>query len=45
MSEVPVIEFHGVSKRFGPVSAVEDLSFTVRFGRVVGLLGRNGASD
>ncbi len=43
MSEVPVIEFHGVSKRFGPVSAVEDLSFTVRPGRVVGLLGRNGA--
>ncbi|MFI2032951.1 ATP-binding cassette domain-containing protein [Streptomyces buecherae] len=43
MSDVPVIEFRGVSKRFGPVPAVEDLSFTVRPGRVVGLLGRNGA--
>lgn len=43
MSESPVIQFHGVSKRFGTVSAVEDLSFTVRPGRVVGLLGRNGA--
>ncbi|MEY9997764.1 ABC-2 type transport system ATP-binding protein [Streptomyces sp. V4I8] len=43
MSETPVIEFRGVSKRFGPVAAVEDLTFTVRPGRVVGLLGRNGA--
>ncbi|MFB4424066.1 ATP-binding cassette domain-containing protein [Streptomyces sp. QL37] len=43
MSEAPVIEFHGVTKRFGGVTAVEDLTFAVRPGRVVGLLGRNGA--
>ncbi|MDV9170723.1 ATP-binding cassette domain-containing protein [Streptomyces sp. W16] len=43
MSETPVIEFHGVTKRFGEVTAVEDLTFAVRPGRIVGLLGRNGA--
>jgi ABC-2 type transport system ATP-binding protein len=32
-----------LSKRFGPVRAVEDLSFTVRPGRVTGFLGPNGA--
>ena len=33
----------GVSKRFGDFSAVEDLSFEVRAGRVFGFLGPNGA--
>jgi ABC-2 type transport system ATP-binding protein len=32
-----------LSKRFGPVVAVDDLSFTVRAGRVTGFLGPNGA--
>lgn len=32
-----------VSKRFGEFSAVEDLSFEVRAGRVFGFLGPNGA--
>lgn len=32
-----------VSKRFGEFSAVQDLSFTVRPGRVFGFLGPNGA--
>jgi ABC-2 type transport system ATP-binding protein len=32
-----------ISKRFGPVTAVDDLSFTVRPGRVTGFLGPNGA--
>jgi ABC-2 type transport system ATP-binding protein len=32
-----------VSKRFGDFSAVEDLSFEVRAGRVFGFLGPNGA--
>ena len=32
-----------LSKRFGPVTAVDDLSFTVRPGRVTGFLGPNGA--
>ncbi len=37
------IEFVGVSKRFGAVAAVNDLSFTVEPGRVTGFLGPNGA--
>ncbi|MBN8883795.1 ABC-2 type transport system ATP-binding protein [Salana multivorans] len=37
------IEIQGVTKRFGEVSAVEDLTFTVRPGRVTGFLGPNGA--
>ncbi len=38
-----VVEVHGLSKRFGPVHAVNDLSFTVGPGRVTGFLGPNGA--
>jgi len=38
-----VIEVDRLSKRFGPVTAVDDLSFTVRPGRVTGFLGPNGA--
>ena len=42
MSE-PIVDVDGVWKRFGDVSAVEDLSFTVERGQVYGLLGPNGA--
>src|ERR687889_1852657 len=37
------IRFEGLSKRFGEVQAVRDLSFAVDFGRVTGFLGPNGA--
>src|SRR5690242_232999 len=37
------IEVAGLTKRFGPVLAVDDLSFTVDEGRIVGFLGPNGA--
>jgi ABC-2 type transport system ATP-binding protein len=37
------IEISGLTKRFGQVTAVEDLSFTVAPGRVTGFLGPNGA--
>ena len=37
------IEIDGISKRFGSVQAVDDLSFTVDAGRVTGFLGPNGA--
>ncbi len=37
------IEITGVSKRFGSVQAVSDLSFEVAAGRVTGFLGPNGA--
>jgi ABC-2 type transport system ATP-binding protein len=37
------IEIRGMSKRFGEVQAVRDLSFEVQAGRVTGFLGPNGA--
>jgi ABC-2 type transport system ATP-binding protein len=39
----PIIEIQSVSKHFGEVAAIQDLSFTVRRGQVYGLLGPNGA--
>jgi ABC-2 type transport system ATP-binding protein len=38
-----VIEAHGLTKRFGSVLAVDDLSFDVRPGEVTGFLGPNGS--
>jgi ABC-2 type transport system ATP-binding protein len=38
-----VIEVDGLSKRFGSTLAVDDLSFSVRPGRITGFLGPNGA--
>lgn len=38
-----MIEAHGLSKTFGPIEAVKDLSFVINEGEVVGLLGPNGA--
>jgi len=38
-----MIELNGLTKRFGQVAAVDELSFTVRPGRVTGFLGPNGA--
>jgi ABC-2 type transport system ATP-binding protein len=37
------IEIRNLSKRFGDVAAVHDLSFDVAAGRVTGFLGPNGA--
>jgi ABC-2 type transport system ATP-binding protein len=38
-----MIELQGLTKRYGPTLAVDNLSFTVRPGRVTGFLGPNGA--
>jgi ABC-type glutathione transport system ATPase component len=38
-----VIEVHGLSKRFGEVRTVDELTFAVHPGTVVGFLGPNGA--
>jgi len=39
----PAIRVDGLTKRFGSVVAVEDLSMTVAPGEVFGFLGPNGA--
>ncbi|TXS49746.1 ABC transporter ATP-binding protein [Streptomyces sp. OR43] len=38
-----MIEVNGLTKRYGDVPAVDDLSFTIRPGEVTGFLGPNGA--
>ncbi|MCB0905604.1 MAG: ATP-binding cassette domain-containing protein [Nocardioidaceae bacterium] len=37
------VEFHQLTKRFGAFTAVDELSFVVRPGRITGFLGPNGA--
>jgi len=39
----PAIQVAGLCKKFGHVAAVQDVSFTVAYGRITGLLGPNGA--
>jgi ABC-2 type transport system ATP-binding protein len=38
-----MIELNGLTKRYGPTLAVDDLSFQVQPGTVTGFLGPNGA--
>jgi branched-chain amino acid transport system ATP-binding protein len=40
---VPLLEVQGLTRHFGGVSAVSDLSFSVNEGEVLGLIGPNGA--
>src|SRR3954451_19574980 len=39
----PLLDLHGVSKRFGAVHALDGVDFDVHAGEVVGLVGDNGA--
>jgi simple sugar transport system ATP-binding protein len=38
-----ILELHGVSKSFGAIHALNDVSLTIKEGEVVGLMGDNGA--
>jgi ABC-2 type transport system ATP-binding protein len=37
------VEAHGLAKHYGPLVAVEELSFTLKTGEILGVLGPNGA--
>ncbi|MBT2442723.1 sugar ABC transporter ATP-binding protein [Streptomyces sp. ISL-36] len=43
VSDAPVLELSGVSKRFGAVHALTDVSLEIRSGEVVALVGESGA--
>ena len=43
MSNAIVIELRRLTKRYGPLTAVRDVSFELRPGEVLGLLGPNGS--
>ena len=42
-SQPALIEVRGVGKRFGGLQALQDVSFTVQRGEILGLIGPNGA--
>jgi simple sugar transport system ATP-binding protein len=42
-SRVPLLEVRNVSKSFGAIRALNDVSFSIEPGEVVGLMGDNGA--
>jgi simple sugar transport system ATP-binding protein len=43
VGKAPVLEITGISKHFGSIQALTDVSFSLGYGEVVGLMGDNGA--
>ena len=43
MDDEPILRIQGVTKDYGPLKAVDHISFSINSGRIVGLLGPNGA--
>ena len=44
MNSDSAVSVNGLSKSYGRLQAVDDLSFTVRRGEIFGILGPNGSS-
>jgi branched-chain amino acid transport system ATP-binding protein len=42
-SKPPILEVTGLTKRFGGITAVDDVSFALAHGEILGLIGPNGA--
>jgi ABC-type uncharacterized transport system ATPase subunit len=38
-----MLEVKGMTKKFGDYTAINNISFTAKEGRILGILGRNGA--
>ena len=38
-----ILTINNLTKRFGPITAVDNLSFTIEKGNVYGILGPNGS--
>src|SRR6476661_3251898 len=43
LMRLPILELNNISKHFGAIQAVNDVSFSLEPGEVVGLMGDNGA--
>ncbi|MFN5455922.1 ATP-binding cassette domain-containing protein, partial [Bradyrhizobium sp.] len=43
MSGAPMLEVSGLTKRFGGLVAVKNLSFSIRPGEILGRIGPNGS--
>ena len=43
MGDEPILKIDGLTKEYGPLKAVDHVSFSINSGKIVGLLGPNGA--
>ncbi|MGJ4996295.1 ATP-binding cassette domain-containing protein [Bradyrhizobium sp. HKCCYLS3077] len=43
MTQAPMLEVNGLTKRFGGLVAVKNLSFSIHAGEILGLIGPNGS--